>query len=155
MPKVIKKYNDSYRSTLVELLRSNTPDFFSPSEESDLNYYLDNHTENFYTISLKNKIVGCGGFNLTEDDSTAKIAWDIVHPTCHGQGLGSELLKFRIQKIKEIEKIKTISVRTSQFAYGFYKKFGFQTREIIKDYWAEGFDLYKMDADIKLFKNLI
>ncbi|WP_255493314.1 hypothetical protein [Dysgonomonas sp. HDW5B] len=50
--------------------------------------------------------------------------------------------------MKEIDGIKTISVRTSQLVYPFYEKFGLKIREIVKDYWAEGFDLYRLDSDI-------
>ena len=38
-----------------------------------------------------------------------------------------------------------ITVRTSQLAFGFYEKRGFELKGIEKDYWAEGFDLYRME----------
>lgn len=50
--------------------------------------------------------------------------------------------------MKEIAGVHTISVRTSQHVYLFYEKFGLQLKEIVKDYWAEGFDLYRLDCDV-------
>ncbi|WP_165045214.1 GNAT family N-acetyltransferase [Dysgonomonas sp. ZJ709] len=149
---IIREYLDSDKEQLIELLRLNTPEYFSPSEEEDLKDYLDNHADNYYVVDIDGVIVGCGGFNLTDDRETGKISWDIIHPKSQGQGVGRELTLFRIRKMKEIESIKTISVRTSQLAYKFYAKFGLELREVVKDYWDKGFDLYRLDCDVNLIK---
>lgn len=54
-------------------------------------------------------------------------------------------MKYRIEKLRSIDSIQKITVRTSQVAYKFYEKQGFELIEIIKDYWAEGFDMYSME----------
>lgn len=144
----IRAYKDSDKPRLVELLRLNTPDYFSPKEEQDLIDYLENHLESYYVLTIDEVVFGSGGFNLSEDGETAKLSWDIFHPKSQGKGLGSALTNFRIQKIKEDKKIKTISVRTSQLVYKFYEKFGLELREIAKDFWDEGFDMYRLDRDI-------
>jgi ribosomal protein S18 acetylase RimI-like enzyme len=54
-------------------------------------------------------------------------------------------LKHRIDKLNSIGSIQKITVRTSQVAYKFYEKQGFELFEIIKDYWADGFDMYNME----------
>jgi len=41
--------------------------------------------------------------------------------------------------------IEKISVRTSQFASKFYEKFGCKLLEVVKDYWAKGIDMYRME----------
>lgn len=147
---IIRKHIDSDRKRIMELLKLNTPKYFSPKEEEDLIDYLDNHADNYYIIEDDNVIVGCGGFNLSEDGETGKISWDIFDPQRQGKGYGSALTKFRIQRIKEIEGVKIVSVRTSQLVYPFYEKFGLELREVVRDYWAEGFDLYRLDSDINL-----
>ena len=146
----IRKHRESDRERILELLRLNTPEYFSPDEEEDLIYYLDNHADNYYVLEISNIIVGCGGFNLSEDGATGRISWDIFDTNYQGKGYGSILTKFRIERMKEIDTIKTISVRTSQLVYPFYEKFGLKIREIVKDYWAEGFDLYRLDSNIDL-----
>ncbi|HLF63951.1 MAG TPA: GNAT family N-acetyltransferase [Saprospiraceae bacterium] len=145
---IIRKYQDSDKERVLELLRLNTPEYFSPTEEKDLISYLDNHSDNYYVVELDNSIFCCGGLNSSDDPEIVKISWDIVHPQSQRKGIGSVLLKFRIQKIKEMEGVRTISVRTSQLAYPFYARFGFETTEIVKDFWAEGFDLYRMECDL-------
>lgn len=54
-------------------------------------------------------------------------------------------MKHRIDKLNSIDSIKKITVRTSQVTYKFYEKQGFELFEIIKDYWADGFDMYNME----------
>ena len=68
-----------------------------------------------------------------------------THPDYQGKSLGTKLLKHRIDKLNSIDGIQKITVRTSQVAYKFYEKQGFELFEIKKDYWAEGFDMYNME----------
>jgi ribosomal protein S18 acetylase RimI-like enzyme len=144
----IRKYLPRDREGVMNLLRLNTPRYFSPSEEEDLIYYLDNHAENYYVMEYGNDILGCGGVNFSEDLTVGKISWDIFHPEHQGKGLGSMLTKYRIEQLKTYDTVKIISVRTSQLVYKFYEKFGFELKEIVKDYWAEGFDLYRMEFTV-------
>lgn len=148
----IRKYNKTYRNEIIELLRLNTPQFFAASEEADLIYYLENHAHDFYVVVVENKILACGGFNLADDTSVMRLSWDIVHPASQARGVGTELTLHRIQKIKEIKSIEIISVRTSQLVYKFYEHFGFEIKEKVKDFWAPGFDMYRMDCKINAIK---
>ncbi|AEI49474.1 GNAT family N-acetyltransferase [Runella slithyformis] len=145
----IRNYQPADRAQIMELLRLNTPEFFSPNEEEDLVYYLDNHIEHYYVAELDGKVVGSGGINLADDGVTAKLSWDIVHPEQQGKGIGRALTEFRIQHIKAMPGLQTISVRTSQLVYPFYQKFGLEIKEIVEDFWEEGFDMYRMESDVK------
>jgi ribosomal-protein-alanine N-acetyltransferase len=142
---MIRSYAPKDKEKLVNLLRLNTPTYFDSSEETDYIDYLNNHSDNYFLIEEDNVILGAGGFNFSEDKKSARISWDLVHPDAQGRGLGSMLTKFRIDKIKEHPEVELISVRTSQLVYKFYKKLGFELKEIVKDYWAKGFDLYRME----------
>jgi len=141
---VIRTYHPNDKQAIITLLRLNTPAYFSPEEENDLVYYLDNEIDEYYVLEMNNIIIGCGGINYDEDGTTGKISWDILHPDYQGKGFGSLLLSFRIEKLKELKHITTISVRTSQLVYRFYEKYGFKLVETIKDYWAPGIDMYRM-----------
>jgi len=143
----IRKHIESDREGILELLRLNTPAYFSPDEEKDLIEYLEKDADNYFVVEEDGRIWVCGGFNLSEDGQTAKISWDIVHPEAQGKGVGTELTKFRIRKMKQINGVRIISVRTSQLAYKFYEKFGLQLREVVKDYWAVGFDMYRLENE--------
>lgn len=140
----IRDYAYSDREAILHLFHLNVPRFFSKSEEKDLIEFLDHHLIHFFLMEINGQVVGCGGYNLFPEQADARISWDIFHPDFQGRGLGSALLQFRIDRMKEVPGLKTITVRTSQWVYRFYEKFGFELKEVVKDYWAEGFDLYRM-----------
>ncbi|MBK9639247.1 MAG: GNAT family N-acetyltransferase [Bacteroidetes bacterium] len=141
----IRDFVQDDRKNVLELFRMNTPTFFSPEEEDDLIYYLDNEIEKYFVVQLDEKIVGCGGINFKDDGAIGLLSWDFLHPQVQRQGVGTILLKHRINILKSIPTVKKIKVRTSQHAYTFYEKGGFELIEKVKDYWAVGFDLYLME----------
>jgi len=58
---LIKEYKNSDKVEVVNLLKLNTPAYFSPEEKKGLIYYLDNEIEKYYVIEVDNRIIGCGG----------------------------------------------------------------------------------------------
>lgn len=145
VPIQIRKYIKDDKTTLLHLLELNTPQYFAVEEKSDFEHYLDNEIDNYFVVVYQSTIVGCGGINFFEDKTIGRISWDIVHPDYQGKSIGKQLLEFRIEKLKTEKNLQKIIVRTSQVAYSFYRKFGFEVVEIVADYWAEGFDLYLME----------
>ncbi|WP_128548246.1 GNAT family N-acetyltransferase [Larkinella soli] len=144
----IRPYTPADREAVIGLLRLNTPRYFAESEEGDLIYYLENHAGHYFVLEEEGRMLGCGGFNLSDDGTVGKISWDFFHPEHQGRGLGSRLTRYRIEKLKEHASVKTVSVRTSQMAWRFYEKQGFELKEVVLDYWAPGFDLYRMECRI-------
>lgn len=142
----IRPYHPPDKERLLEILNLNVPKSFAKSEVEDFSFYLDHEIEKYFVAETGNQIVGAGGINYDEDGKTGKISWDFINPDFHGLGIGSALLKYRLEILKT-EGLETISVRTSQLAFRFYEKHGFVLKEVIKDYWAEGFDLYSMFFD--------
>jgi ribosomal protein S18 acetylase RimI-like enzyme len=140
----IRPYNIEDKSKLIEILKLNVPEYFAESEIEDLDNYLDDEIEQYFVAELNEEIVGAGGINFENDYKTGIISWDFMNPKFQGIGLGTNLLRYRIELLKSMKSIETISVRTSQLAYKFYEKNGFVLKEIKKDYWAKGFDMYKM-----------
>ncbi|TXH20060.1 MAG: GNAT family N-acetyltransferase [Chitinophagaceae bacterium] len=148
----IRAYNKADKAALLELLKLNTPFHFAPEEANDFNDYLDHETELYYVVLYHDKIVGCGGINFAEAQSIGRISWDIINPQYQGKKIGTKLLKHRINVLLSLSSVKRVTVRTSQTAYTFYQKQGFETIEMIKDYWAKGFDLYRME--LTKFRNI-
>ena len=111
--------------------------------------YLDHHTDHYFVVEEDGVIRGAGGYNFTEGGKVVRISWDLFNPDAQGKGLGSQLTRYRIDKIKEYPEVETIMVRTSQLVYKFYEKFGFETKEVIQDFWAKGFDLVRMEIKLK------
>ena len=141
---VIREYRETDKNAVIDLIRQNTPEYFALEEEADFSNYLDSERELYFVLLFNKEIVGCGGINFTDNKTTGKISWDIMHPDYQGKSLGKKLLRYRIEVLKAIPSIKKITVRTSQLAYKFYEKQGFTLNEIKRNYWADGFDMYSM-----------
>lgn len=144
---IIRPYSRADNESIISLLRLNTPKYFAPEEEADLKHYLSNEIDFYFVAEENNKIIGCGGINIVDNGKIARISWDIIHPDYQGKGIGRKLTQYRIERIKEIPGIENIVVRTSQLVYPFYEKFGFRLKEVVKDYWAEGIDMYVMEKN--------
>ena len=142
---LIRPYKSQDKTQVINLLKLNTPAYFAPEEEKDLIYFLDHEIEYYFVLEFDNSIVGCGGFNFSGEETNGKISWDIFHPDHQGKSLGSMLLDYRIEKLKNFKNLTTITVRTSQLVYKFYEKRGFKLVEVVEDYWAKNFHLYKME----------
>jgi len=84
-----------------------------------------------------------------DEGKTARISWDMVHPSMHGKGIGRRLTEFRINEIKKNHSIEKIVVRTTQLVHRFYQKQGFELELTEKDFWAKGLDLYQMKQEIR------
>ena len=124
----IRPYEKSDKTDVINLFRLNTPSYFSTEEEDDLIYFLENEREQYYVVSINEEIVGCGGYNFSEDKSIGVICWDIVHPNFQGKSVGRNLLNYRITQIKNVNSIRKITVRTSQLVYRFYEKQGYSIK---------------------------
>ena len=124
---VIKEYEPADKNAVMDLIRLNIPMYFAVEEEAAFDMYLDRERELYYVLLVDELIVGCGGINFADNMTHGKISWD------------------RIEKLKAVESVRKMTVRTSQFVYGFYEKHGFELKKVVKNYWAQGFDLYDME----------
>lgn len=146
---MIRPYKISDKSKVIELFRQNTPEYFDPSEEKDLESYLDNEIEDYFVFEERSEIIGAGGINYFPENKTARMSWDIIAKNSQGQGIGKKLTQYRIQHLNANSNAELIIVRTTQLAYKFYEKMGFELDKIEKDFWAKNFDLYQMQMTNK------
>ncbi|MCG9972778.1 GNAT family N-acetyltransferase [Christiangramia crocea] len=146
---MIRRYVPEDKSKVKDLLKRNTPEYFDPSEERELEKYLDEEIEDYFVFEQNSQIVGAGGINYFPKEKLARISWDIIDPELQGQGIGRKLAQHRIDHIKKNTGVDLIIVRTSQLAYRFYEKMGFELEKIERDFWAKGFDLYQMKKSNK------
>ena len=120
------------------------------SEKRDFVKYFDHHAQNYFVVEESGTIIASGGFNTGFDNGkTVRISWDIVHPDYQGKGIGTQLTHYRINRIKKLPGVNKIVVRTTQFVFKFYHKFGFELEKTEKDFWAKGYDLYQLKIDLK------
>ncbi len=140
----IRTYKPSDQAAVLRLFDLNTPQYFDQAERAGLSYYLQNELEDYFVVEEEGEIIGTGGINYEPQAKTAVLSWDIVKPMQHGKGIGSSLTQYRIAYINRKDEIDRISVRTSQHTHRFYEKMGFKLLNVVKNYWADGFDLYDM-----------
>lgn len=141
---MIRKYNHNDLGKVLEIFRLNTPEYFHPSEETDLRQYLEQEIEDYFVVEAYNQIIASGGINYFPKQKIARISWDVITPHAQGKGVGSELMAHRLNFLLDNPDVEVIVVRTTQKVYLFYEKMGFKLEKMEKDFWAEGFDLYEM-----------
>ena len=142
---LIRPYKTEDKAFLLHLIDLNIPEYFALDEKLDFENYLQVEIELYYVLIYEEKVIGCGGINFEEDKKVGIISWDIIHPAYHGMSFGTKLLQHRLSILDGMNTVKKIIVRTSQITYEFYEKQGFILKQIIPDYWAEGFDLFFME----------
>ena len=144
---LIRPYTPADKEQVLQIFRLNIPAYFSTEEEEGLSNYLDHELELYYVIDVDGRVIGSGGINFEDEKRTGIISWDIIHPDYQGKKLGSKLVRHRLEVLNGMDQIELIRVRTAQFTEGFYARQGFQLVEVIKDYWAKGYDLYRMEMN--------
>jgi [ribosomal protein S18]-alanine N-acetyltransferase len=144
MKAVIRPYQPNDLPVLLSILRHNTPRYFDPSEEPDFRRYLEHEREEYFVVEVEGQVVGSGGINYFPQEQLARLSWDLIHPDYHGRGLGRQLTRHRLDRLRTQPGLRQVVVRTSQHAWPFYQKQGFELEKIEKDFWVPGFDLYQL-----------
>lgn len=146
---MIRKYYLTDRPELLEIFKLNTPQYFDPKEAAGFEEYLNENSETYLTIEQDNKIVGGAGYQITHNNSIGRVTWIFFHPGQAGKGLGKEAVEYCLSILKANTNLKKLVVTTSQLAYKFFEKFGFQLISTEKNYWGQGLDLYTMEINLE------
>ena len=59
----IRAYQPTDLLGVLDLLKSNTPEYFDPSEEAALAHYLIHEVEAYFVVEQDGIILGAGGIN--------------------------------------------------------------------------------------------
>lgn len=140
----IRLYQTTDKQELLDILQVNVPTYFAQTEVDHLSEYLEQHIDLYFVAVDNDRIIGAAGVNRNYETASAALSWGYLHPDYHRKGIGSLLLKHRLEILIQDTKIKTIQVRTSQVVYSFFEKHNFKVIDIQKDYWAPGLDMYVM-----------
>ena len=141
---MIRLYQPADREALLELFRLNTPVYFHPQEQADLEQFLTEESQHYYVLEEDGKILASGGYAI--EDNEGWLTWYIVHPDQQGKGLGAQLVNNALERMSK-QKLDKLVVRTSQLVYKFYEKFGYRLVSTQDDYWAPGLHLYHMEME--------
>lgn len=123
----IRPYTPADREACLELIRSNTPEHFSTSEEAELARFLDALPGPYFVVEEGGQIIASGGIALERDGVTATLCWGMVDASRQRTGVGSKLLVHRLDAIlAEHPQTRQIQTHTSQKVQDFYAKHGFR-----------------------------
>ena len=128
-------FNDDEINIAIELI----DDYLNDKEQKD--YIIQ-----VYVTDDTNKTAGyiCYGKRpLT--DMTYDLYWIAVDPNIHGKGIGSSLVKFMEEDLKNqggnLILIETSGKESYKNERKFYTKNGYEVQTIIKDFYRRGDDL--------------
>jgi len=142
---MIRPYKSIDEASLLEIFKLNTPQNFDNRELKDFQEYLEQKGDTYLTIEVNNKIVGGAGYYVNERDNSGRITWIFFDPNYSGQGLGMQVVDHCLTQLRKNNRVEKFIVTTSQLAFKFFEKFGYNISRIEKDYWGEGLDLYEME----------
>ena len=117
----IEPYDSKYFENCIEIIQSNTPKYIDQSEHSDYRDYLLKDDKTYFVLFNDFNLVACGGYGLNKSETKAGLAWGLVNSKYHNRRYGSELLKYRIEHIKNNFSGVDIYLDTSQKTYKFLK----------------------------------
>lgn len=148
-------YSPEYREGCMAAFVSNTPKYFTHQEIDQFREWLDYiegisidlypGEENRYFVVLQGQqVIGCGGFGYNPSTKKATLAWGLVHNDHHKQYVGSALLTHRLNRIGALFPQATVLLDTTQHAYAFFERHGFEVEKITNDAYAPGMHRYDM-----------
>ena len=145
----IRDFESEDLDACLMLFDSNVPQYFSVDERAAFEAFLES-LSGPYTVLLEggSRVVGCGGWALGKDGVSADLCWGMVERECHGQGLGRALTRHRIEQIRADGRARRIRLDTSQHTEAFYRRFGFETLEVVRDGYAAG--LHRCEMSLSL-----
>jgi N-acetylglutamate synthase-like GNAT family acetyltransferase len=140
----IRPYSIEDRDACLQILDGNTPDFFIPKDRGDLSNFLDNLPGPYFVVKEHGAIVACGGWAMDNDD-VAALTWGMVRRDRHHHGIGRDLLRYRLQAIRDDGSAKIVRLRTIPGVQGFFARDGFKVVAVLTDGYGPGFDRVTMD----------
>ncbi len=123
-------FTSSDRDGCLAAFDSNVPMYFLPMERAEYSSFLSAPRGDYFVARRGGDIVGCGGVARRADE--ADLCWGMVHRALHGRGIGTRLLRHRLE-IARRWKVRRVRIHTSQHTERFFARCGFLKLECEKD----------------------
>ncbi|WP_244196630.1 GNAT family N-acetyltransferase [Paraburkholderia hospita] len=142
---VIRFFERTDLAACEQLFDSNTPKFFAEEERVEFTEYLNRLPGPYLVLEEDGEVVACGGWAASRTTpNEIVLCWGMVSKDRHKAGLGTRLMKARLEHIFASNNAAAVLLTTSQHSAGFFERFGFQTVRSEKDGYAPGIDLVEM-----------
>lgn len=144
----LRAYEQTDRERCLAIFEGNTPLYFASHEVAEFAKFLNTPNCAYYVVERNNELVGCGGFWIKPEEKKAALVWGMVRSDRQKIGAGSFLLLSRLQEVALAVPDCTIHLDTSQHAFQFFEKYGFEVQKFIENHYAK--DLHRYDMILKL-----
>ena len=152
----IRKYKKKDHVACMEIIRSNTPEFFAMDEVPLFEEWLYAqeigtlaHTvsekEFYFVLEENDEILGCAGYLLVKNTKEIFLSWGMVNRKFQKLGYGKKLLEYRFKSISQNFPDRKISLATTQDIAPFFEKYGFKITDIKPKFYSESLDRYEME----------
>ena len=144
-----RPYTPADAPACLELFDSNCPLYFHSSERADYQQFLQDPADrgDYWVMDLEGEVVGCGGVWVSPENQGG-LSWGMVRRGLHGQGLGTRLTVFRLERLRARPEVRQIRVDTSQHTEAFYARQGFVVVGRTENGFAPGLDEVKMVLEL-------
>ena len=144
MDRKVVPYTSQYKDACLNVFKSNIGKYFADHELKEFEEFLGSqvYSTKYFVVLSDNKVIGCGGYYLR--DGEIRLVDGMIEKTSHKTGAGLLLLEHRLNAAKCEYPDKSIGIATSQHTEGFFKKYGFETTDVVKNFFGEGIDKVSM-----------
>jgi ribosomal protein S18 acetylase RimI-like enzyme len=139
----VRPYEPTDEDVCTEICRSGVPEYFSLADLQAFREFLRKPQGAYYVASYRGRICACGGYYVGAD-GIAGLTWGMVHADDHRRGFGSQLLRYRLDRLREDDRAWGVRIHTTPAVSGFFERFGFVQEAIVEDGYGPGLDQVTM-----------
>ena len=144
----LRAYSPRDRVHCLRIFDSNRPRSFADAERAQFGAYLEHIGGTYYVVERLGSIVGCGGYAPDAAGKSADLCWGMIEEGLHHKGLGELLLLGRLRMIVALERVAMVRLATSQFAKGFYARYGFKVASRTANGFGPGLENIEMRLNL-------
>ena len=150
----LRPYTPADLISCLALFDSNCPPYFHPSERADYGAFLNDPADRgeYFVLEHRTQVLACGGI-WVDPQGVGGLSWGMVRGDSHGegrhgQGLGTLLTAYRLDRLRQRPDAPAARLDTSQHTETFYARHGFATVARTPGSFGPGLDEVKMLLDL-------
>jgi ribosomal protein S18 acetylase RimI-like enzyme len=140
---VIRRYTLEDEPACLAVLASNVPAFFAAGDVDEFRLFLRSGCGDYFVTAIDGAVRACGGCYVG-DNGVGGLTWGVVHSANHRRGLGSDLLRYRLEVIRHVPYAWCVVLNTTQLVAPFFERFGFRTFRVVENGYGSGLHKYSM-----------
>jgi ribosomal protein S18 acetylase RimI-like enzyme len=125
-PLTFRRFVSQDRAQCLELYALNEPGRFPKGVAHVYEESLDRGSSYFLVAERDGQIVASGGVSYYTREDLVVLCFGLVHPSFHGQGIGTALLLARLALLKADKPNYHVLIFAVEKSVGFYRRFGFK-----------------------------